>query len=212
MKSLKTICAAVLILAISGTAQAVLTTVTYIDTPVKDVLLVPPVVHELGNQPPFPTNEWITSSSVPTLYVPSPIYYAGGLNVEVTITNKTGSAWKDLWYVSDYLAALTNDDGFINNGLAFKIDTFGMNIPLVYEDNPNGIFEVGETWKFVIQDYANVLGLPASAFGSIGVGFPDSFLDQVSPGSIIAVPAPGAILLGSLGAGLVGWIRRRRTL
>jgi hypothetical protein len=38
------------------------------------------------------------------------------------------------------------------------------------------------------------------------------FVDEPEPPVPAAVPAPAAVILASLGAGLVGWLRRRNTL
>lgn len=204
-----------LILAISGTSQAVPTIVSYDDGP-QDPLSVPMHVHELGNPPLFPAEELILSADEGyTDHIPCPELDDPAIpNVVVSITNLTNTNWAELWYVADPETYLTNHDGWVNRELAFKIDNVGLNTPLLFESmSPNLIFEPGETWVFAIQDYRNMFQLQPSLFGSIGVGF-SSAGDRLSSGSIIAVPipAPAAILLGGIGTGLVGWLRRRKTL
>lgn len=176
-----------LILTVSGTTQALPTTlVQVVDLPSQDPLVVPWDVHELGNH--FPPDELIASGIyefdaeyTPCLENPDDPQIPNPL---VWIQNMGTWTWDEVWYVADAEETfLQNYDGVVNGGLAFKIDNIGRNTPLVFEIvTVDNIFEPGEVWGFVIQDYQNVFGLPASAFGSPGVGF-FSVGDQISSGS-----------------------------
>jgi hypothetical protein len=217
MKKILNICLlATTLLAAAGTSEGLLTQVSYVDGP-QDPLIVPGLVHELGVNVVggpllFPQDEMIIAvdgySEETSCFEPGsdlPL-----INRNVTIMNLTGINWSEVWYVADPETTLTNHDGWINGGLAFRIDNVGINRPLVFETmTQDNIFEAGEQWNFIIQDYQNTFGLSPRLFTSVGV---PSIGDQVSSGSIIAIPAPGAILLGSLGAGFVGWLRRKRAI
>jgi len=216
MKAILCISGICLLIALVSSSPAVLTTVRFEDLPEQDPLRGPQVVDELGLWwADFPPDEAIEAFDEFTERTACP--YPPGDNPSIPnalvwMTNLTRTAWTEVWYVADgrdpfmpMETSLTNYDGLVNQALAFKIDYGGMNQPLVYEDMIlDGIFQPGETWAFIIQDYQNMFGLPASMLGSFGV---PSFGDSMSSGSIIAIPEPMTLALLGLG-GLL--LRKRR--
>jgi hypothetical protein len=210
--------ALVVALAIAAPAFAVPVSVTHNNLGNCDILIVPTNLHELGlgavSGGPFPSNEEITASDVLT----GNDACSSSINTLVTMTNLSGKDWEHVWYVADPETVISNFDGLVNGELAFKIDFVGANSPLVFESLiADGIFQAGETWEFLIDDYLNALGLPASAFGSCAGGSPCttglvgslSVGDLDSSGSIIVTPEPTTVLLLAFGlAGLA--VHRRR--
>ena len=209
-------------------ALAVPKQVVHVNTPDCDPLFIPTDVHEIGNFVEFPPDEALDATIIgPAPIIPCPLNNDDLLpDILVDIRNMTGKVWQEVWYVADDETTITNFDGEANEvGFpplqeAFRIDNIisdpgGSHHPLVSESmTPDGIWEIGESWQFVLQDYSNILNLPADAITSIGVGSASGtpatgIID--SSGSIIAVeiPEPTTLLLGSLA--ITGLLIRRTT-
>ena len=105
----------------------------------------------------------------------------------------------------------------VNGEDAFRIDAIGVNIPLIAEVGGvlAGVFEPGETWTFVLQDYANTLGISPAFLGSFGVPTPGASagagMASSSSGSIIAIPEPASLSLLAFGVLSLAFARRRAT-
>lgn len=187
-----------------------------IDGP-QDLLDVDGQMHEAGWGSTFPFGEVITSLYIEeTEYSPCPESddpYTANVVVEITDVNYAPPGGIPLWYVADPETSLTNNDGRIGNvglnddELAFKIDAIGLNTPLIFESMAqDNLFEPGETWRFIIQDYANTRGLSSHLFDTLDIAG-NSAGDNFSSGSIIPEPATMSLLaLGGIGA----LLRRRR--
>jgi hypothetical protein len=140
-------------------ATATLVSIIQSDLPGCDVLLVTSgtFADELGNQfAGFPLGEWITHSSALTeLSVCSDVPSNPAITDRlVTITNLQAYTVGGLFYVVNGTGVFSNADGLINGALAMQIDAVGNNRPLISESmTPDNMFEAGETWQFVVQDY-----------------------------------------------------------
>ena len=197
----------VLLVGTAPAANAISTTTAFADTPPCDLLSGPSVLDELGFPATgFPAGVQISAQDG---LVNNPVCLAtkipGNADTAVRMTNLNSISFSDVWYVAEPGTNFTNDDGTINGMHAFKIDAVGANTPLISESiNANGIFEPGEIWTFIVQDYSNTSGLAASSFTEIGV--PSN--GPSSAASIVAdpvVPEPGTF--GLIAFGLIGLCR-----
>lgn len=199
-------------LVLGGAANAAPLTVSYGDLPNCDPMIFgPPVLDELGTSAIFPAGCLIFADSLPTTDSACPTSDDPTIaNANVRMINLSGRSFSDLWYVAENGSGHSNFDGIINGAEAFKIDAIGGNRPLIGESiTANGIFEPGEAWTFIIDDFTNFFGFLPEDFVSIGV--PSGAPGSGSSGSIVAleVPTPGAVGLAALG-GLAALRRRRR--
>jgi hypothetical protein len=193
----------------------------YVEDARGDAIASRPLSNELGDATLFPTFEAIAYHDHRSNFYPGVADYGIFNDWTVHLTNVSGQAWKDLFFVADLGATIGNADGRVEDlggapGVltdAFRIDSAGANAPLYHESiTADGILQVGEEWEFAVTNF--------------GTGFNSLPPSLVTPGkfagsspmvdfggtnsSILAVPVPEPATLGLFTLAALSLLARRR--
>jgi hypothetical protein len=125
---------------------------------------------------------------------------------------ENSGAWTLLWDPTAASGSSVNDfvaTSFNGSSLSEKVYRYGTNLDV--GTAPGDAYSDAFTIDFGLADSYRYFGIRGSTIALNNTGHLDPEINAVATATT-PIPAPGAILLGTLGAGLVGWLRRRRVL
>lgn len=125
--------------------------------------------------------------------------YPGALEISLYIPNReVRSEWKEIWIEIGYRGVIS--------GLSVDPIPDGDSVELIYKNivlvDPTHLwYRATYVWHIEPNPDAEIIFISASGTGGC--------IDYIKVDTM-CIPAPGAILLGGIGVGLVGWLRKRR--